>query len=118
MTPKQRHDQKKESYYPTNSREVVVSASFNDFDEFLLSYMTDVPGGGIFLETEQKLPLGTKVRLDVTFSGNNHRIIEGYGEVIRLQREDDENVSGMVIKFLDLQEKSKLLLSRLVENYL
>lgn len=103
---------------PKDSKEIVVSAAFNDFDEFLLSYTKDVPGGGLFLQTDQHLPLGTKVRLYFTLKNSRIPIIEGHGEVVSRQREDQESVGGMVIKFFNLHEKSKQLLSRLVENFL
>ena len=103
---------------PKDAKEIVVSAAFNDFDEFLMSYTSDVPGGGLFLQTTQALPLGSKVRLYFTLKAPGIPILEGYGEIVSHQREDQENVGGMVVKFFNLQEKSKQLLSRLVENFL
>ncbi|OGQ18357.1 MAG: hypothetical protein A3B70_05250 [Deltaproteobacteria bacterium RIFCSPHIGHO2_02_FULL_40_11] len=103
---------------PKGAREVVVSAAFNDFDEFLISYTNDVPGGGLFVQTKDALPLGTKVRLYFTLKSSRVPILEGYGEVISVEREDQESVGGMVVKFFDLSEKSKALISRLVSNFL
>lgn len=103
---------------PKDSKEIVVSAAFNDFDEFLMSYAKDVPGGGLFLQTDKLLPLGTKVRVHFTLKSTRIPIVEGYGEVVSHQREDQESVGGMVIKFFNLHEKSKQLLSRLVDNFL
>ncbi|HBQ21218.1 MAG TPA: hypothetical protein DD708_04710 [Deltaproteobacteria bacterium] len=100
------------------SKGVVVNAAFNDFDEFLMSYTSDIPGGGLFLQTNQVLPLGSKVRLYFTLKSSRIPILEGYGEVVSHQREDQESVGGMVVKFFNLHEKSKQLLSRLVENFL
>lgn len=103
---------------PKNAKEVVLSAAFNDFDEFLMSYATDISGGGLFIETDKLLPLGSKIRLHFTLASSRIPILEGYGEVVSIQREDQENVGGMAIKFFDLSEKSRQLLSRLVKNFL
>lgn len=97
---------------------MVVSAAFNDFDEFLVSYTQDVPGGGLFLQTDSPLPLGSKVRLNFTLKASGISILEGQGEVVSVEREDQESVGGMVIKFFSLSDKSKQLLSRLVKNFL
>ncbi len=103
---------------PKDAKEVVLSAAFNDFDEFLMSYSTDIQGGGLFIEADKLLPLGSKVRLYFTLASSRIPILEGYGEVVSIQREDQENVGGMAIKFFDLSEKSRQLLSRLVKNFL
>lgn len=83
-----------------------------------MSYATDIPGGGLFIVTDKILPLGSKVRLYFTLESSRIPILEGYGEIISVQREDQENVGGMAIKFFDLNEKSRQLLSRLVKNFL
>ncbi|MBI4040629.1 MAG: PilZ domain-containing protein [Deltaproteobacteria bacterium] len=98
--------------------EIVVNAAFNDFDEFLMSYVSDVPGGGLFVKTTKALPLGSRVRLFFTLKDSRVPILEGDGEIISVEREDLESVGGMVIKFYNLNEKSKALLSRLVKNFL
>jgi len=103
---------------PKGAKEIVVSAAFNDFDEFLISYTNDVPGGGLFVKTDQTLPLGTKVRLYFTLKSSGVPILEGQGEVIAMEREDQESVGGMVIKFFNLHKKSKILLTRLIDNFL
>lgn len=100
------------------AKEVVISAAFNDFDEFLMSYLNDVPGGGLFLETNRILPLGSKVNLHFTLRSSRVPILEGKGEIISIEREDQENVGGIVVKFFSLDDKSKKLLTRLVKNFL
>ena len=83
-----------------------------------MSYNNDVPGGGLFITTDKIVPLGSKVRLHFTLRSSRIPIIEGKGEVISIEREDQESVGGMVIKFYSLDEKSKKLLTRLVRNFL
>ena len=103
---------------PKSAKEIVVSAAFSDFDEFLMSYTNDIPGGGLFLETNKPVPLGSKVRLYFTLRSSRIPILEGEGEIVSIQREDQESVGGMVVKFFNLSDKSKQLLSRLVRNFL
>lgn len=83
-----------------------------------MAYTQDVPGGGLFLHTENPLPLGSKVRLNFTLKTSGISILEGQGEVVSVEREDQESVGGMVIKFFSLSDKSKTLLSRLIKNFL
>ena len=108
----------KYTHDPKDAKEVVISAAFADFDEFLMAYASEVPGGGLFLETDQLLPLGSKVRLYFTLEASRIPILEGEGEIISIQREDQESVGGIVVKFFHLNDKSKQLLSRLVKNFL
>ena len=103
---------------PKAAKEVLVSAAFADFDEFLMSYTNDVPGGGLFVETTNSPPLGSRVRLYFTLKESKLPILEGEGEVVSVQREDQESVGGMVIKFFNLNDKSKQLLNRLIKNFL
>ncbi len=103
---------------PKGAKEIVMSTAFNDFDEFLMSYTSDIPGGGLFIQTDNTLPLGTKLRLYFTLRSSRIPILEGFGEIVSVEREDQESVGGMVVKFFNLNEKSKQLLSRLVDNFL
>lgn len=98
--------------------QVIVSAQFSDFDEFLTSYISDMPGGGVHLETSQLLPLGTEVLLTLSLSSNGLPIVEGEGRVFKHVRADEDSFAGMEIQFKNLKEKSKTLLESLVKNYL
>lgn len=100
------------------SAQVFVSAQFSDFDEFLTLYIADLPGGGIHLETNEILPLGTEVKLTLSLSSNGLPIVEGEGEVFKHIPADEDSFGGMEIQFKNLKEKSKTLLASLVKHYL
>ena len=95
----------------------IVTAQFSDFDEFVSSYLPDLPGGGVLLKSEKTLPTGTPVKLTFTLASNGLSIIEGEGEIGEAVSSHGAS-SGMVIQFKNLQEKSKTLLASLVKNYL
>ena len=101
-----------------NRTQVIVTAQFSDFDEFLTSYLTDLPGGGIHLETNQLLPLGTEVKITLSLSSNGLPIVEGEGRVFKHIEADEDSFGGMEIQFKNLKEKSKVLLESLIKHYL
>ena len=101
-----------------NPAQIIVTSQFSDFDEFLTSYISDLPGGGVHLETDKLLPLGTDVLLSLSLSSNGLPIVEGEGKVFKHIEADEDSFGGMEIQFKNLKEKSKTLLESLVKNYL
>lgn len=71
---------------------------------FIYFYTTDVSLGGLFIESEIPLKIGTRVFLSFRFS-DTAPPIRTTGEVMRLERlaSATSGVSGMGIRFLDLE---------------
>ncbi|HLD73845.1 MAG TPA: PilZ domain-containing protein [Bdellovibrionota bacterium] len=96
----------------------LIRAEFCDFDEFVLAYCPDIEGGGIYLETPNLLPLNSQVRVELSITTTQLKLVAGFGEVIRVVAPAQDTTGGILIRFLTLEEKSKKLLSKLSENYL
>lgn len=75
---------------------------------FIYFYSTDVSLGGLFLESDIPLKIGTLVFLSFTLR-EAEAPIRVIGRVVRVQREADEilNVVGMGVQFVDLPESAR-----------
>ncbi len=100
------------------SGSALVRAEFCDFDEFVLAYRPEIEGGGIFLETPNLLPLKQKVKIEFSIAASQLKIIEGCGEVVQIISPAQDTAGGIMIRFLNLEDKSKKLLSKLSESYI
>lgn len=87
----------------------------DEFGEgFIYFYTTDISIGGLFIESEIPLKLGTKIFLSFSLPDTD-QVIRTTGEVIRLEKlaPSYSGVSGMGIRYLDLQ----LLDEQAIETY-
>ncbi len=75
---------------------------------FIYFYSTDISVGGIFLESDIPLKLGTHVLLSFALR-DGEAPIRGTGTVVRLERntEDSQPVVGMGLQFAELPEDAK-----------
>ncbi|MCU0683120.1 MAG: PilZ domain-containing protein [Polyangiaceae bacterium] len=92
------------------SERLTINKEFASFDEFLDAYVTNVSSGGVFIRTRQPLPVGTTVDLHFTVIADGLELIEGVGEVVRV----DDNPAGMGVAFRELAPSSRALLDRLL----
>lgn len=75
---------------------------------FIYFYSIDVSLGGLFLESDIPLKLGTRVFLSFTLK-EGEPPIRTTGQVVRVERETSDflPVVGMGVRFLDLGEMAK-----------
>ena len=95
-----------------------ILVQFCDFDEFVLAYRSSVEGGGVFLETHELLPVNEKIDIELSFTDSGRIFLKGEAQVIEHTPPSDAKGSGMLLRFLNLEEKSKTLLSKLSNQYL
>ena len=100
-----------------STEEITIDASFSDFDEFLLHFI-DIKEGGLIIRAIQALPLGIKVKLYCTLQSTGVTILESYAEVISIEKDDPKTIWGMTVKLIDFPEEKKILVSRLIKNFL
>ena len=84
--------------------QVVLEDEFGE--GFIYFYTTDVSLGGLFIESEIPLKIGTRVFLSFRLSGTGP-MIRTTGEVVRLERllaRVYTGISGMGIHFVDLEK--------------
>jgi uncharacterized protein (TIGR02266 family) len=97
--------------------EVEIEVRYRTAQEFLTAYARNISGGGIFVQTEQPLPLNHGVRLRFTLPGVSHRF-DASGIVVWSNPPSSRASlpSGMGIKFLDLDKQSKDLLAEFLKG--
>lgn len=89
---------------------VSINHEFASLDAFLAEYVTNISASGVFIRSKAPLPIGTRVNLKFTVIIDELEIIEGIGEVMRVQ----DNPSGMGVVFVELTKHSQDLVSKLM----
>ena len=90
---------------------VTINHEFGSVDQFIAEYVTNISRSGVFIKTRSPLAVGTKVNLKFTVIMEDLEVIEGIGEVVRVQL--DEPV-GMGVVFIELTSHSQGLVTRLM----
>jgi uncharacterized protein (TIGR02266 family) len=91
-------------------KRVTINKEFESFDAFVHEYVTNVSRSGVFIRSEDPLPVGTKVDLTFTVIMEDVETIEGTGQVVRVQ----DDPPGMGVAFTELTKYSEDLLVRLL----
>lgn len=89
-------------------------------DFFHYYYSRDLSLGGIFLETREPFPIGTKVNLEFPLPGISNRISVA-GQVVRTVaavEQDSGTVPGMGIQFQEMPEEIQGMLAEFIVNCL
>ncbi|MGD8318414.1 MAG: PilZ domain-containing protein [Myxococcales bacterium] len=91
-------------------KRITINKEFESFDAFVHEYVTNVSRSGVFIRSKDPLPVGTKVNLKFTVIMGDVEVIEGMGEVVRVQ----DDPPGMGVAFTELTKYSEDLLARLL----
>lgn len=89
---------------------VTINKDFESFDQFMSEYVTNVSRSGVFIKSQEPLPVGSEVNLRFTIVLDDVEVIEGVGEVVRVETDPP----GMGVVFRELGSYS----SRLIEHLL
>src|SRR5271156_4042880 len=89
---------------------VTINKEFESFDAFIQEYVTNISRTGVFIKSQQPLPIGTRVNLRFTVIMDDIETIEGVGEVVRVESDP----SGMGVVFRELNAYSKGLIDKLL----
>jgi uncharacterized protein (TIGR02266 family) len=97
---------------------VQIQIQYKSADGFFQDYIRNLSLGGIFIETEKPLPKNTKLRVEFCLPEMTDPITAD-GVVVHTLRvgqkkKSDNSVSGMGIRFSDLESSSK----QVLESYL
>jgi uncharacterized protein (TIGR02266 family) len=97
--------------------EVEVEVSYRSVQEFLSAYSRNISGGGIFIRTQQPLPLNREAHLRFTLPGID-RTFMVHGLVVWTNPHPSRSSfpSGMGIKFMDLDPAAKKIVADFVES--
>jgi hypothetical protein len=89
---------------------LTINKEFESFDAFIQEYVTNISRTGVFIKSQQPLPIGTRVNLRFTVIMDDIETVEGVGEVVRVEKDPP----GMGVVFRELSGYSKSLLERLL----
>ena len=89
---------------------ITINKEFESFDAFIQEYVTNISATGVFIKSQNPLPVGTKVDLRFTVIMDDIETIEGIGEVVRVESDPP----GMGVVFRELNGYSKSLLEKLL----
>lgn len=91
---------------------------FQNFSSFVEYYTPWISLSGMFLPSHHLRPLGSMVAFQITLE-DGFRLLDGSGEVIWTQHQqaDDKVPSGMGLRFTELSENSRSLISKMLEEH-
>jgi uncharacterized protein (TIGR02266 family) len=86
-------------------------------DEFIENHAHDVSRGGIFIKTANPFPPGTLLKFEIRLA-SDQAVIAGVGRVVwkRDAGSLGDHPSGMGVKFIKIDEPSKVVIDRLVNT--
>jgi uncharacterized protein (TIGR02266 family) len=81
-----------------------VEVDFSSEHNFYAAKTRDISVGGLFIETDIALPIGTRMQVDLKFL---QRQLHAEAEVTWALVGDDGNVEGVGVRFIDLPDSAK-----------
>lgn len=91
-----------------------VNREFASVEEFILEYVSNVSRTGVFIRSDDPLPIGTRVNLKFTVIMDELETIEGQGEVVRVVKGNKDEPAGMGVVFTELSNYSRKLIEQLM----
>lgn len=90
-----------------------INHDFASVDAFIDEYVMNISRSGIFIRSDDPLPVGTKVNLRFTVILDELETIEGIGQVTRVVS-GSGHPTGMGVVFIELTQVSKELIERIL----
>ncbi len=91
-----------------------VNREFVSVDEFIAEYVINLSRSGVFIKSDEPLPVGTRVNLKFTVIVEELETIEGIGEVVRTVHPGDGATPGMGVVFIELTSFSRQLVEQVL----
>lgn len=95
-------------------RRITVNHEFRDLDQFIVEYVQNISKSGVFIKSDDPLPVGTEVNLRFTLILDELETIEGVGRVVRVVEPGGPDTPGMGVVFSRLTSYSAKLLEKLL----
>ena len=99
--------------------ETNVHIEFEKFSGFISEYSVNISEGGMFIKSDNPAPVGTILSFEFKLK-DNFTLIQGLGEVswIRDRATSPEDPAGMGVKFREVSNQSKQLISTMITNHI
>jgi uncharacterized protein (TIGR02266 family) len=92
-----------------------IRLPFATEDEFVERYGQNVARGGIFIATRAVKALGTAIAFELVLQ-NGDRLMRGEGAVQQVQEDEAPGKSGMLVRFIRLDARSKALIDKILAH--
>ena len=80
---------------------VTVRIEYATVDALFSDFTRDINEGGIFVETDEQIPLDEKIELKLRLPGSR-QLVHARGRVVRIQPASENTAAGIAIEFDDL----------------
>ena len=94
---------------------VTVRIEYSTVDALFSDFTRNINEGGIFVETEESIPLDEKVELKLRLPGSSE-IIHARGRVVRVEPATPTSSGGVAIEFEQLDGEAREAINRAVRN--
>ena len=91
-----------------------INHEFRSVEQFIGEYVVNLSRGGVFIRSDDPLPVGTRVNLKFTVIFEDLELIEGVGEVVRVVAPRGAGAPGMGVVLVELFLVSKDLVERIL----
>ncbi|MEE2663203.1 MAG: TIGR02266 family protein [Myxococcota bacterium] len=95
--------------------EVVVQIEYSTVDDLFSEFTRDINEGGLFIETEDPLALGTTVDLQFLLPGSSDPI-KAAAEIVRLSDGSGGEPVGMAVEFDSLPADARKRINELIRS--
>jgi uncharacterized protein (TIGR02266 family) len=94
---------------------VTVRIEYATVDALFSDFTRDINEGGIFVETDEAIPLEEKVELKLRLPGSSE-IVHARGRVVRIEPASPRSPAGIAIEFDELDHDARDLINRAVRR--
>jgi uncharacterized protein (TIGR02266 family) len=91
-----------------------INSEFAELEVAIPEYVINLSRTGCFIRSTDPLPIGTQVALKFTVILDDPEILEGLGEVVRVEPVGSTETPGMGVTFLELSPESREIIERLL----
>lgn len=91
-----------------------INHEFASVEQFIAEYVMNLSRSGVFIKSDDPLPIGTRVNLRFSVIFDDLEIIEGVGEVVRRVEPGTDQIPGMGVVFVELTQISRELIERIL----
>jgi Response regulator containing CheY-like receiver domain and AraC-type DNA-binding domain len=93
-----------------------LQVSFEDFKGIFFEYTHDISRTGIFIEMNEPLPVGTRLKLSFSLPSGLQQPVLAYGQVVRRIESSRSAIGGIGIRFIHIDSESRTIIDQLVSN--
>ena len=94
---------------------VTVRIEYSTVDALFSDFTRDINEGGMFVETDEPIPLDEKVELKLRLPGSK-QLVHARGRVVRLQSASERSAAGIAIEFDELDGEARDIINRAVRR--